>query len=184
MNKVYIANITPLLKTDVYNYYYDTIGKYRQQKADKLKKHEDKALSVGVGALLRFAIEDCTPFCFDELIFKTEDNGKPFVENNPFYFSLSHSGDYAVCVISDTPVGIDIEKEKPFSPKMQKRFAENTLEWTKKEAKGKLTGKGFFDDSQNEKYIYTHKKTDGYIITVCSTKTFDTFLEYHLPFPC
>ena len=183
MNAVYITNVTPLLNKEVYNYYYDRVSQQRKQKADGLKYIADKARCVGAGAVLRFAVEECTPYNFDELELLKTESGKPYVKNNPFYFSLSHSGDYAVCVISDTPVGIDIELDKPLADSMQKRFAKNILEWTKKEAKGKLTGVGFFDKSETD-YVYTHKKTDGYIITVCSDKTIDNFFEYHLPFPC
>lgn len=183
MNAVYITNITPLLSKEVYRYYYDRVGECRQKKADKLINALDKARCVGVGAVLRFAIEDCTDYKFDELSFAVEKNGKPYVTDNIFYFSLSHSGDYAVCAISDTPVGVDIELDRPLPEDVQKRFASNILEWTKKEAKGKLTGAGFFDKSENN-HVYFHKKTDGYIITVCSNKKIDNFFEYHLPFPC
>ncbi|MBE6718409.1 MAG: hypothetical protein E7574_04045 [Ruminococcaceae bacterium] len=183
MNCVYITNITPLLKPDVYKYYYDKTDINRQQKADKLILPIDKARSIGLGALLRFAIEDSTDYKYENLSFKTMENGKPYIEGNPFYFSLSHSGDYAVCAISDTPVGIDIELDKELSTLVKKRFAENMLEWTKREAKGKLTGNGFFDKTEDT-FIYSHKETDGYIITVCSDKKFDNFYTYHLPFPC
>lgn len=40
-------------------------------------------------------------------------HGKPYIEDVPFplYFNISHSGDYVVCVLSDTEIGIDIEKK-------------------------------------------------------------------------
>lgn len=41
-------------------------------------------------------------------ISKTE-NGKPFIEGDPLFFSLSHSRDKAVIVICDKPVGVDLE---------------------------------------------------------------------------
>lgn len=183
MTKVYITDITPLLKADVYKYYYDRIGEWRRIKADKLKNNEAKARSVGAGAVLRFAIEDSTPYNYDELTFDITKEGKPYVCNAPFHFSLSHSGKYAVCAISDSEIGIDIELEKEFDRKFKDRFAENTLEWTKKEAKGKVSGVGFFDTSPLDHYVFSHKKTDGYIITVCSNEKVDDFLFYHLPFP-
>lgn len=183
MNKVYIVNILPLLNEEVYKYYYDRVGEHRRRKADRLLAVIDKARSVGAGAVLRFAIEDCTEFNYDELEFDVDENGKPYVKNAPFHFSLSHSGDYAVCAISDSPVGVDIEQERELTEKFKKRFAETILQWTKKEAKGKLTGNGFFDDTPDS-FVYTHKKTDGYIITVCSDKTIDDLLYYHLPYPC
>ncbi len=183
MNAVYIVNIVPLLNKEVYKYYYDRIGEHRRIKANKLVSDINKARSVGAAAVLRFAIEDSTEYNYDDLTFSVDEKGKPYVEGNMFYFSLSHSGDYAVCAISDSPIGIDIEKDIPLSKKIKKKFAENTLDWTKKEAKGKLTGNGFFDNTPDN-FVYSHKKTDGYIITVCSDKKVNNFLTYVLPYPC
>lgn len=182
MNVFFIMDITPLNNQEVFDYYYDISPKTRKEKSDRLKIREDKARCIGAYALLRFAVGDYTPYNLDNLEILTDNNGKPYVKNNPFYFSLAHSGKYAVCALSDTQVGIDIELEKEFPPKFKDRFAENTLEWTKKEAKGKLTGNGFFDKTP-DRFVYTHKKTDGYIITVCSDKCFEDFYTYHLPFP-
>ena len=36
--------------------------------------------------------------------------GKPRLENSDMFFSLSHSGDYACCAVSDAPVGVDIQR--------------------------------------------------------------------------
>ena len=41
-------------------------------------------------------------------ILKTE-NGKPYLEGNPLFFSLSHSKDKAVIAVCNKPVGIDME---------------------------------------------------------------------------
>lgn len=183
MNTVYIMDITPLMNKEIYGYYYKRVHRQRQIKADNLKSDTDKSLCIGVGVILRYAIENNTPYKYSDLSFDIHKNGKPYVKDNPFYFSLSHSGKYAVCAISNTPVGVDIEFDKPLPIRIRKRFADNVLEWTEKEAKGKVTGNGFFDKS-NDEYVYTSKKTDGYIITVCSTKKFDKFIEYDLPFPC
>lgn len=41
-------------------------------------------------------------------------NGKPYLEGNPLFFSLSHSGSTALIAVCDNPVGIDseIKREK------------------------------------------------------------------------
>lgn len=77
------------------------------------------------------------------------ENGKPYFPERPdIYFSLSHSGEYVMCAISDSPVGCDIQKYQKISDKMQKRvFTEKELEnsnslalWTLKESFVKLCG--------------------------------------------
>lgn len=36
-------------------------------------------------------------------------NGKPYIEGNPLFFSISHSRDHAVIALCDKPIGVDIE---------------------------------------------------------------------------
>ena len=36
--------------------------------------------------------------------------GKPYIRHVPWHYNLSHSGDYVALVISDAPVGIDIQQ--------------------------------------------------------------------------
>ena len=44
-------------------------------------------------------------------------NGKPYLEGNPLFFSLSHSGSTALIAVCDSPVGIDFElkRDKKFT---------------------------------------------------------------------
>ena len=37
-------------------------------------------------------------------------NGKPYLKDNPIYFNISHSSDYIVIGLSDSEIGVDIEK--------------------------------------------------------------------------
>lgn len=65
---------------------------------------------LGTRVLLRKMLET------DEFIdCRSDEHGKPYLANQPFHISLSHSFDYAAVMISRSrPVGIDIEliKEK------------------------------------------------------------------------
>ena len=40
---------------------------------------------------------------------KYGDYGKPFIEGNPVFFSISHSGDEGVVLVSDRQCGVDLE---------------------------------------------------------------------------
>lgn len=51
-----------------------------------------------------------------------EPKGKPYILHVPWYYNLSHSGDYVALAISDAPVGIDIQQKRPYTDSLVKRF--------------------------------------------------------------
>ena len=87
------------------------------------------------------------------------ERGKPYFEDSPYHFSITHTDRHAFCVLSRVPVGIDAEElDRPvrfslakriFSPAEQLRFAAaiNPQEaflalWVLKEAAVKCSGLG------------------------------------------
>lgn len=84
-------------------------------------------------------------------ILRTE-NGKPYIEGNAVFFSLSHSGTHAVIALNEKPVGVDLEifknKTHPlliskFSEKEQCEITDERTfleHWTAKEAFIKMKG--------------------------------------------
>ena len=62
---------------------------------------------------------------------RSASGGKPALKYHPeICFSLSHSGDYAICTIGDKPVGNDIERERDGRLKVANRFfAKEELLW-------------------------------------------------------
>ena len=81
------------------------------------------------------------------VIHRTE-NGKPYVEEEDVFFSVSHSGALFACAVSDFNIGLDIQIRDPKDPlKISKRYF--TPEecrfpfrriWTRKEALIKYRG--------------------------------------------
>ena len=85
--------------------------------------------------------------------------GKPYFENSPWHFSISHTKHYAFCVLSRKNVAIDAEEldrpvrlslaEKILSPRELEQYlaVENKERafltfWVLKEAEAKLSGEG------------------------------------------
>ena len=101
--RVYIASTDYLSDPAVYSKVYSL------RKVDSFRFEKDKRASLAAGHLLSKALSDIG---VDEsgLILEVTPNGHPFFRNRQdIHFSLSHSGNRAMCVISDSPVGCDVE---------------------------------------------------------------------------
>ncbi|MBQ8337921.1 MAG: 4'-phosphopantetheinyl transferase superfamily protein [Oscillospiraceae bacterium] len=162
------------------------ISDSRRQRALKMRKTDSLLLCIGAEICLSFALNLPLP-----LEYQTDGNGKPFIEGAP-QFNLSHSGDYVVCAVDESPIGADIEKisrmrESVFariaSPREKERAAALTegelpqyycRVWTRKESLLKLTGEGIRKElstvcTESEGCYHTEKIGD-YILSVCLAK--------------
>ena len=110
MTKIFIADIGLL---DIES----CLGKVspaRREKTLRLAGDDDKRRSLGAEMLLiKAAGRD------DYVLSKNE---KPYFPDNEVFFSLAHCGDYAVCAVSDVPVGVDIELPRVGGARLAKRF--------------------------------------------------------------
>lgn len=124
-------------------------------------------------------------------VFEYGEHGKPFILGHPdIHFNLSHCKEAAICVISNRPVGVDIESIREYKESLA-RYTMNDSEltqimqsnnpaqeficfWTKKEAVLKLSGEGIRNDMKtvltsqemiktvvNERRGYVYSITEG-----------------------
>ena len=155
--KAYLFDINSLTEKS-FNRLLLSVKNYRKEKIAKLSLKSSKYLSLGVELLIRKACEDFgIDYLSEEIVLN--EYGKPSFKNSKYFFNTSHSGKYALCVISNVEVGCDIEEVKEFKPRVAERFftdKENLyLEvapdkndmfyriWTLKESYMKCIGKGF-----------------------------------------
>lgn len=154
--KVYAMNVSGINPDD--KKWYKYLSDKRIEKVERLKKTKQKAQSIGAELLLRHAVGQITGN-ISNVKWDTDENGKLYLtEYDGIYVNLSHSGDYAVCAVSDVPIGVDIQHCRECDMKMANRFF--TAEeagfinkstdknnaffeiWTKKESFVKAIGKG------------------------------------------
>lgn len=137
--------------------------------------------SIAVRALLHRILTDC----FNGLSVSSlniDANGKPYLENSNLYISLTHSGDYVGCAVSNNTVGIDIEKIRPVNEKTVHRVCSESEKdaiksyadfigiWTLKEAYVKATGETNCKFSEisfsQDNFNIIINEIDGYMYSV------------------
>lgn len=120
-----------------------------------------RAQGIAATLLLEYAIARRFPFVPHPLALSIAEGGKPHLVAQPgVHFSLSHAGAWAVCAVSDHPVGVDIERREPgrrdiaerFFHKEETRYLNSLVPymredafyslWVLKEAFVKATGRG------------------------------------------
>ncbi len=135
------------------------VSRERVIKSSKYLKLRDRQLSLGAEILLKHSL---TKIGICDPIISVGKYGKPCLSNYPhIHFNLSHSRDYVVCAVSDSPVGVDVEhihgmeddvakhyfsgSEYEYILKNNKKEAFFEL-WVLKESYMKMTGQGFHLD--------------------------------------
>ena len=193
--KVYAINVSKINPDD--KKWYKYLSDKRIEKVENLRKPHKKSQSIGAELVLNYAIRNQVgakaPLKWD-----TDENGKLYlVDYTDLYVNLSHSGDFAVCAVNDTPVGVDIQYCRECDIKIAERFfsacetefVNNSADknnaffkiWTRKESFVKAIGKGItiplnsfsvLDDTieyEGGKYHFREYSVSqkGYILSVC-----------------
>lgn len=188
---IYIADASPLSLGDAFNKYYNLMPEYRRNKIDRCKQEKDKCLSLCAGILLDRALSDQGKSHLLKTV-TTGVNGKPVLEDDTIHFNLSHSGNMAMCVVADFPVGCDVQKIGKDNSNIARRFfAEDEMEyvfeddnpenirdrfyrlWVMKEAYVKLSGEGIAKDFKTFSVLdadvsFWEYEQDGYKYAVAS----------------
>lgn len=145
MIHTYYADIRCLENETLFREKVKQLSPYRQQKIAILRNDRDRNRSLGAGLLLDHGL---AVYGLQERSVEYDIGqwGKPALKYHPeICFSLSHSGDYAICTIGDRPVGNDIEHVREGRLKVANRFfAEEELAWLyEAETEGERTGRMF-----------------------------------------
>ena len=85
-------------------------------RASAFRRVEDAIGYVAAHGWLRWALGELTGVEPARLRFQNEPNGKPNLSDpigDGWQFSISHSGPFAAVILSDQPVGVDIERVRP-----------------------------------------------------------------------
>lgn len=169
----------------------------KRREISLMRQADKRRLRIAADHLCRTSAAEALGLSPAEVKFGKNEHGKPITDG--MEFNLSHSGDIAVCAVSDKPVGIDIEAVREIRPDAAKRFASaEELEyiggdqrrlfeiWTLKEAYFKCVGTGIGSDIKSVTFTvdgddircsepgFTCKFisiADGYICSVCEKES-------------
>ncbi len=152
MEKFYIRDIRTLSDPKEKPSVMEGLPFLRQEKSLRYLQAEDRKRSLAAGMIIEDILRDFG--CSGTL--KEGLNGKPEIDG--IYFNVSHSGEYVIGVVSDTPVGCDIEKMGKAPLEIADRYFYDSEKdyimnhkdkdyafwqmWTLKESYMKMTGEG------------------------------------------
>lgn len=166
MVKLYIKTIDSLKNPDAFQRQMQLMHPLRRKKVLS-RKGEEQFRSLAAGIALREALLGCG-IDYATCEFLQEKNGLPVIKEHLLHFNLSHSGELAICGISDKPLGVDTESllrtkemdwkrlqriaKRSFSEEEQRQMEESrdaflfTRIWTRKESYAKALGAGLSMD--------------------------------------
>ena len=144
MIKLYAMDLRPF-EGGLWRKNLDTLPTERKERALACRKEDDAMRIACAGYLLQHALSEEG---IEHPVFAKNEWGKPYLaDRDDLHFSLSHSGTWAVCAISDASVGVDIERPRNMD-KIANLFPDAKTDddmlrlWTAKEAYLKLIGRG------------------------------------------
>ena len=169
---------------------------WRREKALRFKHEQGRKECAFAYLLLCQALQESYGIT-QQPTFLIGEHGKPSllfnsqfsIFNSQLFFNLSHCKQAIACVLSERPVGVDVESIGRYSESLARHVLSPeefalvssapdpqipfTRLWTQKEAVVKLTGRGIDDDLPNLLFKYnnvslhTEEHLDkGYILTV------------------
>ena len=128
MLRLYLADISNLnTEQDM-----SLFSEYRIHKTERIKSAQKRKQSIGAELLLMHAVKQAMPNVCLPFSIICGEKGKPEFDDIPLYFSLSHSGNYAACALSDMAIGLDIEFRPEYNKKIAQRyFLQHEQDWLK-----------------------------------------------------
>ncbi|MBQ3559614.1 MAG: 4'-phosphopantetheinyl transferase superfamily protein [Agathobacter sp.] len=92
MLKLYYGHIKLVKEQEQFDKWFEKMDSQRKEKIQRCKNEVDKQRSLLAGVLFHFGLE----------------NNR---DEKQIFYSISHSGNYVICVLADRVVGVDIENK-------------------------------------------------------------------------
>lgn len=189
--EIYAIKIIKDIPKELFDQICSGLTKERQKKIRQFRQYQDGQRSLLAELLVRKLIYQHTGLQHEGVILRSNQYGKPFLVGMPeFHFNISHAGEWVVCAVDSSPVGIDVEKiqslgmeleeiaEKTFSDMEYQALLKTPLAerdtaffelWTLKESYSKAVGKGLsldldsfaFQIKEDRQIVFQSKEQTG-----------------------
>ncbi len=97
------------------------LSEYRKEKLSRLQDPAARRQSLAAELLLKKMLTEFVPELSWPPHIVCGEHGKPFLADSPWYFSLSHSGDWVACALAQQEIGLDIQVKTMASPRLLER---------------------------------------------------------------
>lgn len=134
--EIYAVKLNHSYPTSKFDRLLNTLPSDRQTKIRKFLRPEDTLRTLAGDILIRSLLKKHLQIKHESITFHLNEYGKPYLKDFPqVHFNISHSGNWVVCGLDYTPIGIDVEQMKSIKLDIAERF------FTKKESQYVLSKK-------------------------------------------
>lgn len=173
---------------------------WRREKVERLRHAEDQRMHTLAFVLLEYALRE--EFGFSPDVFSYTAYGKPYLENENVFFSLSHTSGAVACAVERHEIGVDIERIQPPRKAMRRAFCSEEIKavqaakdpsiafttlWTEKEAIAKFEGRGLgmpLREIKTDAYLMIGATFPSYAVTACYGRAGEAFTAPKLKSIC
>lgn len=153
MYKIYAVKLSDELNDIVIKNFMDVISEERKKRVNRYRNLADKKRCMLAEVLLRYVLYQ--HYQIEDISFGYNEFGKPFLQGHEnIFFNLSHSGEWVLCGIGDSPLGIDVEQMRTINLNLAKRF------FHEKEYEYLM---GFTGEKQNAEYVKLWTLKESYV---------------------
>ena len=123
MCQVYFWEINESKEIELFDKLMSIVSTERRARVARFKFQIDKLLAIFSEVLDRFLASSQNGTKNGDMIFTTNENGKPYLFNSPdFYFNITHTRTAIAVATSGNEIGVDIEKIRVADIKIADRF--------------------------------------------------------------
>lgn len=98
---------------------YASLSPSRKEHIDRLRRQDDKNRSLAGELLAQKLLKE--QYAISAAVIHRHNSGQPHLTGCDLHISISHCDELVACVVSENPVGIDIERIRPINPRLCQR---------------------------------------------------------------